>query len=92
LKSLLGLAYLITFGSILAFTAYTWLLQHVSPALVATHTFVNPVVAVLVGWLWASEPLDGRLLLSTIVILLAIALVQRGDRTAPRPTDGARSD
>jgi drug/metabolite transporter (DMT)-like permease len=82
LKSLLGLAYLITFGSILAFTAYTWLLQHVSPTLVATHTFVNPVVAVLAGWLWASEPLDGRLLMSTIVILLSIALVQRGDRPA----------
>jgi drug/metabolite transporter (DMT)-like permease len=80
LKSLLGLAYLITFGSVIAFTAYTWLLQRVSPTLVATHTFVNPVVAVLVGWWWASEPLSLRVLLSAAVILGAIALVQRGDR------------
>ncbi|MEW6363299.1 MAG: EamA family transporter [Acidobacteriota bacterium] len=80
LKSLLGLVYLITFGSVIAFTAYTWLLQRVSPTLVATHSFVNPVVAVLVGWWWASEPLSLRVLLSTAVILAAIALVQRGDR------------
>jgi drug/metabolite transporter (DMT)-like permease len=82
LKSLLGLGYLITFGSILAFTAYTWLLQQVSPTLVATHTFVNPVVAVLAGWLWASEPLSARLLLAAVLILAAVLLVQRGDRPA----------
>lgn len=82
MKSLLGLAYLVTFGSILAFTAYTWLLQQVSPTLVATHTFVNPVVAVLAGWLWAAEPLNGRLLLSTVLILLAVLLVHRGERPA----------
>jgi drug/metabolite transporter (DMT)-like permease len=79
-KSLLGLAYLISFGSVIAFTAYTWLLQRVSPTLVATHSFVNPVVAVLVGWWWASEPLSLRVLASTVVILGAIALVQHGDR------------
>src|SRR6516225_6193489 len=53
-KSMLGLAYLIVFGSIVAFTAYTWLLQRCPPALVATHTYANPVVAVLLGWLLAS--------------------------------------
>jgi drug/metabolite transporter (DMT)-like permease len=90
LKSLLGLGYLITFGSILAFTAYTWLLQQVSPTLVATHTFVNPVVAVLAGWLWASEPLSARLLLSTILILLAVLLVQRGERSAHLLADEAQ--
>lgn len=90
LKSLLGLGYLITFGSILAFTAYTWLLQHVSPTLVATHTFVNPVVAVLAGWLWASEPLSARLLLSTILILLSVLLVQRGDRPMEALADEAQ--
>src|SRR5580704_4582378 len=50
-KSLLGLAYLIVFGSVVAFTAYTWLLQRCPPALVATHTYANPVVAVFLGWL-----------------------------------------
>jgi drug/metabolite transporter (DMT)-like permease len=80
LRSLLGLAYLITFGSVVAFTAYTWLLQHCSPTVVATHTFVNPLVAVLAGWIWASEPMSPRIILATVVILSAILLIQRGDR------------
>src|ERR1700693_4797634 len=60
MKSILGLAYLIVFGSVIAFTAYTWLLQRCPPALVATHTYANPVVAVFLGWLLASEPLTLR--------------------------------
>ena len=50
-KSYAGLLYLVLFGSIIAFTAYTWLLRRCSAALIATHTYVNPVVAVLLGWL-----------------------------------------
>lgn len=80
LKSLLALAYLIIFGSVVAFTAYSWLLQRCSATLVATHTFVNPLVAVLVGWLWAGEPLTLRVVIATIVISGAIVLIQRGDR------------
>jgi drug/metabolite transporter (DMT)-like permease len=80
LKSMLGLAYLIVFGSILAFVAYTWLLQRVPPTLVATHSYVNPLVAVLVGWWWAAEPLNWRVLAATVVILVAIVFVQRGER------------
>jgi drug/metabolite transporter (DMT)-like permease len=84
LKSVLGLAYLIVFGSIIAFTAYTWLLQRCSPALVATHTYANPVVAVLLGWLLASEPLTLRLVLASAVILGAIVLIRRGEQSAVR--------
>jgi drug/metabolite transporter (DMT)-like permease len=87
LKSMLGLAYLIVFGSILAFAAYTWLLQRVSPTLVATHSYVNPLVAVLVGWWWAAEPLNWRVLAATGVIFAAIVLVQRGERQ-PAPVPG----
>jgi len=84
LKSVLGLAYLIVFGSIVAFTAYTWLLQRCPPALVATHTYANPVVAVLLGWLVAGEPLTMRLVLASIAILGAIVLIRRGEQaTAP---------
>src|ERR1035437_4593336 len=79
-KSLLGLAYLIIFGSVVAFTAYSWLLQHCSATLVATHTFVNPLVAVLIGWFWAAEPLNARVVVATAIILGAIVLIQRGDR------------
>ena len=92
LRSLLGLAYLITLGSVVAFTAYTWLLQHCSPTLVATHTFVNPLVAVLVGWLWASEPMSPRILIATVVILAAIVLIQRGDRHAQMQAEAVQSD
>jgi drug/metabolite transporter (DMT)-like permease len=81
LKSLLGLAYLIVFGSVIAFTAYTWLLQRCPPALVATHTYANPVVAVFLGWLLASERLTLRVLLASVAILGAIVLIRKGERT-----------
>src|SRR5215472_4678604 len=79
-RSILGLAYLITFGSIVAFTAYTWLLQRCPPTLVATHTYANPVVAVLLGWLLASEALTTRVALASVAILGAIVLIRRGER------------
>src|SRR6202047_1553961 len=91
LKSLLGLAYLIVFGSVVAFTAYTWLLQQCSPALVATHTYANPVVAVFLGWLLASEPLTPRVVLASAVILGAIVLVRKGEKQATLPGVGAGS-
>ncbi len=81
LKSILGLAYLIVFGSVIAFTAYTWLLQRCPPALVATHTYANPVVAVFLGWLLASEPLSMRVVLASAAILGAILLIRRGERS-----------
>jgi len=92
LRSALGLAYLIIFGSVIAFTAYTWLLQRCSPTLVATHTFVNPLVAVLVGWLWASEPMNLRMIVATTVILGAIVLIQRGDRHAEMQAEAVQAD
>src|ERR1700688_844342 len=81
MKSILGLAYLIVFGSVIAFTAYTWLLQRCPPALVATHTYANPVVAVFLGWLLASEPLTLRVVLASVAILGAIVLIRRGERS-----------
>lgn len=85
LKSIFGLGYLIVFGSIVAFTAYTWLLQRVPPAVVATHTYANPVVAVLLGWLLASEPLTARVAIASVAILGAIMLIRQGERTTVRP-------
>jgi drug/metabolite transporter (DMT)-like permease len=83
MRSLWGLAYLIIFGSVVAFTAYTWLLQRCPPALVATHTYANPVVAVLLGWLLASEPLTMRVVLASVAILGAIVLIRRGEKSVP---------
>jgi drug/metabolite transporter (DMT)-like permease len=82
LRSIFGLGYLVTFGSVVAFTAYTWLLQRVPPALVATHTYANPVVAVILGWLLAHEHLSLRVVLASVAILGAIVLIRRGERVA----------
>ncbi len=87
-KSLYGLAYLIVFGSIVAFTSYTWLLQRCSAALVSTHTYANPVVAVFLGWLLASEPISMRVVLASVAILAAIVLIRRGEGTRKAPADG----
>jgi drug/metabolite transporter (DMT)-like permease len=90
LKSLFGLGYLIVFGSIVAFTAYTWLLQRCPPTLVATHTYANPVVAVLLGWLLASEPLTMRVVAAMLAILGAVVLIRHGERDAALITAPAR--
>lgn len=80
-KSAWALAYLVVFGSVLAFTAYNWLLKRCSPALVATHTYVNPVVAVFLGWILAGEELNARILFATLLVVFAILLVGRSEPT-----------
>jgi drug/metabolite transporter (DMT)-like permease len=80
-RSLWALAYLIVFGSIVAFTAYNWLLERYSPTLVATHTYVNPVVAVWLGWWLAGEKVTLSMGLAAAMILAAILLVERGGRS-----------
>jgi drug/metabolite transporter (DMT)-like permease len=77
-RSWLSLAYLILFGSVVAFTAYNWLLEHYSPTLVATHTYVNPVVAVFLGWFFAREAVTLSVILSTAMVIGAVMLVDRG--------------
>jgi drug/metabolite transporter (DMT)-like permease len=89
-RSLLGLAYLIVFGSVVAFSAYTWLLERCSATLVATHTYVNPVIAVLLGWGFAGEPLTPRVLGATALILTAVVFLksdaaERAATQIPRP-------
>jgi drug/metabolite transporter (DMT)-like permease len=76
--SLLGLLFLVFFGSLIAFSAYAFLLRHFPPTLVATHTYVNPIVAVLVGWAFAGERLTGSILLSMALAIVAIWMVSRG--------------
>ncbi len=81
--SLAGLLFLIFFGSLTAFSAYSWLLKHFEPTLVATHTYVNPIVAVLLGWALAGERLTGSIVMSMALAILAIWLVNRGGQAAP---------
>jgi drug/metabolite transporter (DMT)-like permease len=82
LRSWLGLAFLVVFGSIIAFTSYNWLLEHFSATLVTTHTFINPVVAVLIGWLVAGERLTLATGIATAMIVGAVVLVERGSPRA----------
>jgi drug/metabolite transporter (DMT)-like permease len=77
-RSWAALAYLIIFGSVIAFTAYNWLLEHFSPTLVATHTYVNPIVAVLLGWAYGGEQITLQVGIATAMVVGAVVLVDRG--------------
>jgi drug/metabolite transporter (DMT)-like permease len=90
LKSLAALAYLIVFGSLVAFSAYIWLLRAVRPALVGTYAYVNPVVAVALGWALAAEPLTNRTFAAMAVITVSVILVQRSQRRGARGRPAAR--
>lgn len=84
LRSVFGLAYLIIFGSVITFSAYTWLLTVTSVTRISTHTFVNPVVAMLVGWAFADEALTAEMLLATLLIIAAVYLVLFRKKPAAR--------
>jgi len=68
-------AYLMLFGSLVGFTAYSWLLNKVSTASAATYAYVNPVVAVLLGWLIANEPLTPKMMLAAAIIVGSVVLI-----------------
>ncbi len=72
--------YLVIFGSLITFNAYVWLVRHEPPARVATYAFVNPVVAVLLGWLWGGEPLTRSTGVAAVIICFAVALVVTSQR------------
>jgi len=78
LRSLGGLAYLIVFGSLVGFVAYTWLLRVAPTPLVSTYAYVNPLIAVLLGSLFAQEAFTPRILLAAAVIVSAVVLINSG--------------
>jgi drug/metabolite transporter (DMT)-like permease len=84
LKSVLAYAYLVIFGSLVAFSAYVWLLSVVSPAAVSTYAYVNPIVAVLLGWWLANERLSPLTLVAGALIVSAVVLMTL--RRNPRHT------
>jgi drug/metabolite transporter (DMT)-like permease len=75
LRSVLALGYLVVFGALVGFTAYVWLLRAAPPVLVSTYAYVNPVVAVFLGWILANEPLTTGTLVAAAVILSGVALI-----------------
>jgi len=74
-RSIVALLYLTIFGSIVAFTAYSWLLKATSPSRAATYAYVNPAVAVLLGWAIAGEPLTPRMIVAMCVIVGAVMVI-----------------
>ena len=89
--SLGAFCYLILFGSLVGFTAYSWLLRNVAPAHAATYAYVNPVVAVLLGWLLAHEPLTLRMLVAAVVIVGSVVLITTFGREHTIPTTAPNS-
>jgi drug/metabolite transporter (DMT)-like permease len=80
LRSWLGLLYLVVFGSLIAFSAYVWLLRASTPARVSTYAYVNPVVAVLLGAAFAGEALTTRMIVAAVVIVSGVALITLAPR------------
>lgn len=70
-----SLAYLIVAGSIIGFTAYVWLIHHESPTKVGTYAYVNPVIAVLLGYFFGGEPIGARTIMGTVFILISVVMI-----------------
>ncbi len=79
-NSWFALAYLIIFGSLIGFTAYSWLLKNAQPAMVATYAYVNPVIAVFLGWLIAGESFTTQMLVGAGIIIGSVALITSQDK------------
>ena len=87
-EALLALGYLIVFGSIVAFTSYGWLLRNARTSLVATYAYVNPVVAVFLGWVLLGEEITLRVLIAGAAVVAAVALIVRKSGSAVEPGRG----
>ena len=92
MRSGLSLLYLIVFGSIIAFVAYVYLLRVSTPARVGSYAYVNPVVAVFLGWALANEPVTGRTLLAAGVIITGVVLIVSGRRSVSLPASTGPAD
>ena len=95
-RSALALVYLIIFGSIVAFSAYTWLLRVSTTTRVSTYAYVNPVVAVLLGWAFNGESVGGQTLLAAAVIVASVVIIttfhrQQAHPRAPQPAPAPAS-
>ena len=80
LRAVGALLYLIVFGSLLAFTAFVWLLAHMPATRVASHAYVNPIVAVALGYFVAGEPVSLRTLAGTALVLISVFMILRKDK------------
>jgi drug/metabolite transporter (DMT)-like permease len=86
MHSAIAWIYLTTFGSLVGFTAYVWLLKATTTARVSTYAYVNPVVAVFLGWAVASEPIAPRMLFAALAIILAVVIIVTRSKEVPSET------
>lgn len=75
MRSSLAMGYLIVFGSIVSYNAYIWLLRNVDPSWVSTYAFINPVVAVFLGYMWGGERLSSQSIIGALIIITAVAII-----------------
>lgn len=86
-RSLYGLLFLISFGSLVGFTSYAWLLRNAPISLISTYPYVNPVVAVFLGGLFANETVSPRIFIAALVIVGSVVVVNLAKKTAPVPVE-----
>jgi drug/metabolite transporter (DMT)-like permease len=89
--SIFALFYLIIFGSLIGFTAYSWLLKNAQPAMVSTYAYVNPVVAVILGWSIAGESLTAQMLIGAFIIVASVVLITAKESKHP-DSEGGESE
>jgi drug/metabolite transporter (DMT)-like permease len=92
LKAWLALAYLIVAGSIIGFTAYVWLLHHESPTKVGTYAYVNPVVAVIVGYVFGGEALGLRTVVGTLLVLVSVVVITTAKKVREAGTQAVQPE
>ena len=85
-------AYLVIIGAVVGYSAYAWLLRHCDPSKVATYAYVNPIVAVLLGALFAGETLTPRAMLAASLIIGSVALVITVQQSRPVPVNAALAE
>ena len=88
-RSFAAWAYLLVFGSLIAFTAFVYLLRVSTAARVATYAYVNPVVAVILGWLLAGEAISARMLVAAVIIVAGVATITAAEGRSSRPPEPA---
>jgi drug/metabolite transporter (DMT)-like permease len=84
-RSVLALVYLIVVGALIGYSAYVWLLRVTEPALASTYAYVNPVVAVVLGWLLAEEAMNARIVLAGAVIVAGVVIITTSRAAPPEP-------
>jgi len=86
-ETYLAMFYLIVIGSYVGYTAYVWLINHAPPQLTATYAYVNPVVAIFLGWIFLDERLTSRSMLASAIILVGVVMMTLGRKRRPKEID-----